>query len=115
MNEPTTIEREKRGADSGAAPCSANRIFTIDMELRGKHGQLLRGNFEGERAIKMLELFLECEELAASHILTAPSETAIGLASPCLHRGNLSPNAEVSDGGPLTHESPAAQSRRSLH
>ena len=24
-------------------------------------------------------------------------------------------NAEVSDGGPLTHESPAAQSRRSLH
>ena len=26
-----------------------------------------------------------------------------------------SPNAEVSEGGPLTHESPAAQSRRSLH
>lgn len=25
------------------------------------------------------------------------------------------PNAEVSDGGPLTHESPPAQSRRSLH
>lgn len=24
-------------------------------------------------------------------------------------------NAEVSDGGPLTHKSPAAQSRRSLH
>jgi hypothetical protein len=25
------------------------------------------------------------------------------------------PNAEVSDGGPLTHDKPAAQSRRSLH
>jgi len=24
-------------------------------------------------------------------------------------------NAEVSDGGPLTHDKPAAQSRRSLH
>jgi len=42
------------------------------MELRGKHGQILRGNFEGERAIKMLELFLECEELAASDILSSP-------------------------------------------
>jgi len=28
---------------------------------------------------------------------------------------NPGQNAEVSDGGPLTHESPAAQSRRSLH
>jgi hypothetical protein len=30
-------------------------------------------------------------------------------------RAAKSSNAEVSDGGPLTHESPAAQSRRSLH
>jgi hypothetical protein len=38
------------------------------------------------------------------------------------HFGNIpgamliySANTEVRDGGPLTHESPAAQSRRSLH
>lgn len=30
-------------------------------------------------------------------------------------RVSILPNAEVSDGGPLTHEQPAAQSRRSLH
>jgi hypothetical protein len=30
-------------------------------------------------------------------------------------RSPVMPNVEVSDGGPLTHESPAAQSRRSLH
>jgi hypothetical protein len=29
--------------------------------------------------------------------------------------GLYPPNAEVSDGGPLTHKQPAAQSRRSLH
>ena len=28
---------------------------------------------------------------------------------------SVMPNAEVSDGGPLTHDKPAAQSRRSLH
>ena len=30
-------------------------------------------------------------------------------------RETNTPNAEVSDGGPLTHDKPAAQSRRSLH
>lgn len=43
-----------------------------------------------------------------------------GFQRPCQWCGDtgvvtLYPNAEVSDGGPLTHDKPAAQSRRSLH
>lgn len=47
---------------------------TIDMELRSRHGQILMGNFEVERAVKLLELFLECEELADETPPASPPE-----------------------------------------
>lgn len=41
MKEPTTIEREKRGADSGAAPCSA--IVYSGPHYGRKHKIIKRG------------------------------------------------------------------------
>lgn len=37
MNEPTTIEREKWGADSGAAPCSASDLVNGLQHMADDH------------------------------------------------------------------------------
>ncbi len=66
-------------------------------------------------------IFKWCEiEIPLREILTLTPEKPLfghrtGKAAKTHWCAFIKQNAEVSDGGPLTHESPAAQSRRSLH
>lgn len=55
------------------------------------------------------------EVLDAQELLQSALESELPHSCETLQQSLAAPNAEVSDGGPLTHESPAAQSRRSLH